>query len=64
MEKESNMKDAPKQFIWTQEGTQEGTQEWTQEGIAKFQKELNKIENTPKMTNIMLISNENPTLIP
>ena len=51
MEKESNMKDAPKQFIWTQEG------------IAKFQKELNKIENTRKMDNIMLISDENLTSI-
>ena len=34
IEKESNMKDVPKQFIWAQEG------------ITKFQKELNKIENT------------------
>ena len=51
IEKESNMKDVPKQFIWTQEG------------IAKFQKELNKIENTPKIDNIMLISDENPILI-
>ena len=41
IEKESNMKDATKQFIWTQEG------------IAKFQKELNKIENTSKIDNIM-----------